>query len=69
VGDQDEAGAPLAQRLDGGQGGADPGVVGDLAVLEGNVEVDSDQYALVLDVYVVKGLHSSLPIRSTTRLE
>src|SRR3954454_1309433 len=69
MGDQDEARAPLAQFLDGGQRGLDPAVVGDPAVLERDVEVDPHENALAFDVDVVEGPHKTRWATSATRLE
>ena len=45
----------LEDRLDGRQGRADPGVVGDRAFLQGNVEVHADEDGGVGDVDLVDG--------------
>jgi hypothetical protein len=47
VGAEDDFGLVAESILDGGEGLADAGVVGDDAVLEGNVEVDADEDSLV----------------------
>ena len=44
--------ATIQQEPDGGQRGADPGVVGDLPVVERDVEVGAQQDALAGDVGV-----------------
>ena len=44
---EDDLGLVAQRVLDGGKGLADAGVVGDDAVLEGDVEVDADEHALV----------------------
>ena len=64
-----ELGAAPAQLLDGREGGADAGVVGDVPVVERDVEVDPHEDALVLDVDIVERLHSRRWTTSTTRLE
>jgi hypothetical protein len=47
---EDDFGVAAEGVLDGGEGLADASVVGDLAVFEGDVEVDSDEDALVGEV-------------------
>ena len=47
---EDDLGLVAEGVLDGGEGLADAGVVGDDAVLEGDVEVDADEDALVGEV-------------------
>ena len=56
---------PLEQVLDGRQRGPDAGVVGDLAVLDRDVEVDPDQDALARGIDVADRLlvHSVLALR------
>ena len=58
VAHQHDGGAVVEQVLDGGQGGADAGVVGDGAggLVLRHVEVDADQGALALPVHVLDGL-------------
>jgi len=47
VGREDHLGALAGEVVDGGQGGADAGVIGDGAgIVEGHVEVDPNQHAL-----------------------
>ena len=69
--DADPGRAALEQQLERRQRGADPRVVGDLAVLERDVQVGSDEHRLSGDVGVAdraRGFaQSSLPIRSTRR--
>ncbi len=43
VAGQNDARPTLTQKLNRGDGGPDPGVVGDAAVLEGDVEVDTNE--------------------------
>jgi hypothetical protein len=66
---EDEPGAPLAQRLDRRQRGADARVVRDPPVGERHVEVDAHEHPLALDVEVVERPHTSLCRMSTQRLE
>ena len=47
---EDDLGLVAESVLDGGEGLADAGVVGDDAVLEGDVEVDADEDALVGEI-------------------
>ena len=47
---EDDFGVAAERVLDGGESLADAGVVGDLAIFEGDVEVDSDEDALVGEV-------------------
>ena len=58
-----------AQLLDRRQSRADARVVGHLAVLQRNVEVDPHENAPILDVHVVEGLHRSFWTSSTMRFE
>jgi hypothetical protein len=61
VGGQDHLGAQIAQEADGGQGGADAGVVGDrAAVVLGHVEVDPDQDALAAQVALAEAGQGTL---------
>jgi hypothetical protein len=74
VGEEQQARASLAQRLDGRERRTDAGVVGHptltaRARLEGHVEVDPEQDPLSLDLQVVEGPHSTLWSRSTQRFE
>jgi hypothetical protein len=55
VAGQDDDRALSQQRLDRRQGGHDPAVVRDPAILEGNVEVDADEDALTCRVQVPDG--------------
>ncbi len=52
VAGQDDPGALREQGPDRGEGGPDARVIGDLAVLEGNVEVDADEDTLATRVDV-----------------
>src|SRR6266436_6737303 len=52
---QDHARAMFGCVLDGWNRGADPGVVFDLAVLDGNVEVNADEDAPAAQVEVTDG--------------
>src|SRR5271154_1577301 len=52
VGAEDDLGSVAERVLDGGERLADAGVVGDDAVLEGDVEVDADEDALVGEIEV-----------------
>ena len=70
----DVRGVALEEVPEGRQGGTDPGVVGDTAVLEGNVQVGADEHALPRDVSLADGARAvhygrSLPITSTSRHE
>jgi hypothetical protein len=42
VGEKNQPGSSISQILDGGKCRSDPGIVGDDAVLERNIEIDSD---------------------------
>ena len=53
--DDDLGGAAFQQELERRQRGADPGVVGDLAVLERHVQVGAHEHALAGDVGVANG--------------
>jgi hypothetical protein len=55
VGQQDDLGALGRQVVDGRQGGAQAGVVGDLAAVDGHVEVHPDQGALAGEIGGVEG--------------
>ncbi len=55
VGGEDDLGLVADRVLDGGDGLADARVVGDEAVLEGDVEVDTDEDALVGEIEVADG--------------
>ncbi len=50
MGEQDDAAALVGDFLDGRLGGADAGVVGDLAVGHRDIEIDADKDALALEV-------------------
>ena len=52
VGAENEAGAVLEQVLDGGQSGHDAGIVGNLAILHGYVEVNAHEHFLAGDIQV-----------------
>ena len=73
--DTDPARVALEQQLQRRQRGTDARVVGDLAVLERNVQIRSHEHGLAFDVRVADGARqphvdqSSLPIRSTSRHE
>merc|ERR1711966_461940 len=55
VGGDEDLGAVLDEVLDGGDGGADAGVVGDLEVLvEGHVEVAAHEHGLALEVSLLE---------------
>ncbi len=81
VGRHDDAGAGLAERLQGGQAGPDAAVVGDdpLAggVVEGDVQVGAQEHAPTLHTLgdeLVDGAHAqsfdpTSAVRSTRRLE
>ena len=49
---QDDLGLVAKSVLQGGKGLADAGVIGDEAVLQGDVEVDADEHALVGQIQV-----------------
>jgi hypothetical protein len=55
VGAENDFGFVAEGVLDGGEGLADAGVVGDDAVFEGDVEVDADEYALVGEIQIANG--------------
>jgi hypothetical protein len=60
VGGDDDAGAGVDQTPQGGHGGVDAAGVGDVAVLEGDVQVGADEDVPSLDAVgdeVVDGLH------------
>ena len=50
MGKQDDLGALGRQFLDGRSDALDAGRIGDLAVGDGNIEVDADKHALARDV-------------------
>ncbi len=52
---EDDLGLVAERVLDGGEGLADAGVVGDDAVLERDVEVDADEDALVGEIQIADG--------------
>src|SRR5712691_11249880 len=52
---QNHARAMFGCVLDGRNRGADPGVVFDLAVFDGNVEVNADEDALAFEINVLDG--------------
>lgn len=53
---EDDNSAVTHQVLDGGNGGANPGVVGDVeAVVEGDVEIDPDEHPLPLQIGLLEG--------------
>ena len=52
---QDHLATVLDQLLDGGQGGNDAVIVGDHALLHGNVEIAAHQNALALNVQFLNG--------------
>ena len=58
VGAGNDGGAVVEQVLDGGEGGDDTLVAGDLAglLVLGNVEIAAEQDLLAFDVYIVDGL-------------
>jgi hypothetical protein len=53
VGHERNLGALLDEVLDGRERGADARVVGDLAAVERDIEIDPDKNALALDVDVL----------------
>jgi hypothetical protein len=55
VGRQDHGGSPVKQVPDRRQGGLDAGVVGNLPISHGHVEVDPDKVALAGHVRVGDG--------------
>ncbi len=70
MGEQDDLGALFGKFADGRQHALDAGGVGDLAVLDGHVEVNAHQNALAGDVgEIVEGLeaHEILPVRAAIR--
>jgi len=70
VGGQEEPRATAAQLLQGRQRGADPRVVSDDTILDGDVEVDADEDALAVEVAeVVEGSQRTFCARSTSRFE
>lgn len=70
---EDDLGALLEEELDGGDGGADAGVIGDLlGVVERDVEVGAHEHLLPLQIRLAEGSHAPLgrhhsPARSSTR--
>src|SRR5206468_3695499 len=67
--DEDDPGVPAAELLDRRKRLADPRVVGDRPVFEGDVEVDADENPLAVDLDVRECSHRSRWTTSTTRLE
>jgi hypothetical protein len=51
----DYPGPGPAESIDGLQGRDDPEIVGDPAVLKGDIQIGSDQYSASVDVEVVEG--------------
>jgi hypothetical protein len=66
MGEQDRQPTLVGDFLDGKGDALDAGLVGDLAVLDWHVEIDAQQYALVGQVKIVKGLEGG---HRHTRLE
>ncbi len=64
---QDDLGAVLDELLDGRQGRVDAVVVGDDAVLHGDVEIAANQYALAGVVLIVDGLFTQTHSKSSSR--
>jgi hypothetical protein len=64
VGQQDDLGALGRQVVDGRQGRAQAGVVGDLAAVDGHVEVHPDQGALAGEIGGVEGAEGHDAIQS-----
>jgi hypothetical protein len=61
VAGEDDLGALLEEELDGGHGGADAGIVGDLlGVVERHVEVGADEHLLPLQIRLPEGAHAPL---------
>jgi hypothetical protein len=70
VRDEHDPRAASAQLVDRGKRCADSHVVGDLAIVERDVEVDADEHALAVQVAEIgEGSHSSFCTSSTMRLE
>jgi hypothetical protein len=79
VASEDDLGALLEEELDGGDGGADAGVIGDLlGVVERDVEVGAHEHLLPLQIRLPKGTDAPLgrhitplhaPPPSTVRLD
>ena len=67
MGGEDDLGFVAEGVLDGGDGLADAGVVGDGAVFEGDVEVDADEDALVGEVEVANGEFGHVTYEDTVR--
>ena len=66
---QDDLGALLHQELDGGDGRADAGVVGDLlAVAQRDVEVGAEEHLLPLQIRLRQGAHALLGRHSSPKL-
>jgi hypothetical protein len=55
VGGEDEAGSVTESVLDAGQSFADAGVIHDAAVVEGDVEVDAHEDAVIVEREVADG--------------
>lgn len=72
VAGEDDLGALLEEELDGGDGGADAGVVGDLlGIVERDVEVGAHEHLLPLQIRLAEGAHAPLrrhhsPARSSS---
>jgi hypothetical protein len=61
VAGEDDLGALPEEELDGGDGGTDAGVVGDLlGVVERHVEVGADEHLLPLQIRLPEGAHAPL---------
>ena len=54
MGGDEDLGAVLHEVLEGGDGGADAGVIGDHAVLEGDVEVAAHEHSLALEIVLLE---------------
>lgn len=61
VAGEDDLGALLEEELDGGDGGADAGVIGDLlGVVERDVEVGAHEHLLPLEIRLAEGADAPL---------
>lgn len=61
VAGEDDLGALLEEELDGGDGGADAGVIGDLlGIIKRDVEVGAHEHLLPLQIRLAEGAHAPL---------
>ena len=65
---KDDLGTLVHQELDGGDGRADAGVVGDLlAVVQRHVEVGAEEHLLPLQIRLRQGAHAPLGRHSSPK--